>query len=209
MMHSRSAKCPQISVPTYTGNRPAVSDRRRWLLGVQDIDMLSDLEATRILVPRMPTVTSHFQAFRFLPLTPLPSSFNPPPPPPRHLQVLPTLQTIQPPHLIRQVYRFFPCPSTFQRSPASAGQPGRPEGEDQLGPTTSHLGPCCRTTFRRTRRTNQMCSTNSLRLRCRAFGDDTIGSRGFIAAVTRTAGPRSFGGAACEWTSGWAGVTRS
>jgi hypothetical protein len=28
-----------------------------------------------------------------------------------------------------------------------------------------------------------------------AFGDDTIGSRGFIAAVTRTAGPQSFGGA--------------
>jgi hypothetical protein len=37
------------------------------------------------------------------------------------------------------------------------------------------------------------------------------GSRGFIAAVTRTAGPRPFGraGPACEWTSGWAGVTRS
>jgi hypothetical protein len=33
-----------------------------------------------------------------------------------------------------------------QRSHASAGQPGRPEGEDQLGPTTSHLGPCCRRT---------------------------------------------------------------
>jgi hypothetical protein len=28
-----------------------------------------------------------------------------------------------------------------------------------------------------------------------AFGDDTIGSRGFIATVTRTAGPRPFGGA--------------
>jgi hypothetical protein len=28
-----------------------------------------------------------------------------------------------------------------------------------------------------------------------AFGDDTIGSRGFIAAVTRTAGPRPFAGA--------------
>jgi len=54
-----------------------------------------------------------------------------------------------------------------QRSHASAGQPDRPEGEDQLGPTTSHLGPCCRRTFRRTRRTNQMCSTNSLRLRRR------------------------------------------
>jgi hypothetical protein len=54
-----------------------------------------------------------------------------------------------------------------QRSHASAGQPGRPEAEDQLGPTTSHLGPYCRRTFRRTRRTNQMCSTNSLRLRRR------------------------------------------
>ena len=52
-----------------------------------------------------------------------------------------------------------------QRSHASAGQPGRPEGEDQLGPTPSHhLGPCRRRTFRRT---NQMCSTNSLRLRLR------------------------------------------
>ncbi len=28
-----------------------------------------------------------------------------------------------------------------------------------------------------------------------AFRDDTIGSRGFIAAVTRTVGPRPFGGA--------------
>jgi hypothetical protein len=54
-----------------------------------------------------------------------------------------------------------------QRSHASAGQPGRTEDEDQLGPTRSHLGPCCRKTFRRTRRTNQMCSTNSLRLRRR------------------------------------------
>ncbi len=36
-----------------------------------------------------------------------------------------------------------------------------------FGPTTSHLGQCCRSTFRRTRRTNQMCSTNSLRLRRR------------------------------------------
>jgi hypothetical protein len=52
-----------------------------------------------------------------------------------------------------------------QRSHASAGQPDRPEGEDQLGPTTSHLGQCSRRTFRRTRRTNQMCFTNSLRLR--------------------------------------------
>ena len=56
-----------------------------------------------------------------------------------------------------------------QRSHTSAGpgQPDRPDGEDQLGPTTSHLGPCRRRTFRRTRRTNQMCSTNSLRLRRR------------------------------------------
>ena len=54
-----------------------------------------------------------------------------------------------------------------QRSHASAGQPGRPEDEDQLGPTTSQLGQCRRRTFRRTRRTNQMCSTNSLRLRRR------------------------------------------
>jgi hypothetical protein len=29
-----------------------------------------------------------------------------------------------------------------------------------------------------------------------AYGDDTIGSRGFITAVTHTAGPRLFGGAA-------------
>ncbi len=58
-----------------------------------------------------------------------------------------------------------------QRSVASAGQPDRPdsnsEGEDQLGPTTSHLGPCRRRTFQGTRRTNQMCSTNSLRPRRR------------------------------------------
>jgi hypothetical protein len=52
-----------------------------------------------------------------------------------------------------------------QRSHASAGQPDRPEGEDQLGPTTSHLGPCRRRMFHRTRRTNKMCSTDSLRLR--------------------------------------------
>ncbi len=51
-----------------------------------------------------------------------------------------------------------------QRSQASAGQPGRTEDEDQLGPTTSHLGPCCRRTFRRR---NQMCSTSSPRLRRR------------------------------------------
>ena len=52
----------------------------------------------------------------------------------------------------------------LQRSQASAGQPDRPEGEDQLGPTTSHVGPCRRRTFRRNRQTNQMCFTNSLRL---------------------------------------------
>jgi hypothetical protein len=33
-----------------------------------------------------------------------------------------------------------------QRSHASAGQQDRPEGEDQLGPTTSHFGPCHRRT---------------------------------------------------------------
>ncbi len=35
-----------------------------------------------------------------------------------------------------------------------------------------------------------------------AFRDDTIGSRGFIAAVTRTAWPRPFGGAGCGPVSG-------
>jgi hypothetical protein len=54
-----------------------------------------------------------------------------------------------------------------KRSHASAGQPDRPEWEDQPGPTTSHLGPCRWKTFRWTWRTNQMCSTNSLRLRRR------------------------------------------
>ncbi len=54
-----------------------------------------------------------------------------------------------------------------QRSHASAGQPDSPEGEDQLGPTTSDLGPYRRRTFRRTLRTNQMRSTNSLHLRRR------------------------------------------
>jgi hypothetical protein len=55
-----------------------------------------------------------------------------------------------------------------QRSHASAGQPDRPEGEDQLALTTSQkLGPYRRRTFLRTRQTNQMCSTNSLRLRGR------------------------------------------
>jgi hypothetical protein len=91
-----------------------------------------------------------------------------------------------------------------QRSHASAGQPGRTEGEDQLGPTTSHLGPCRRRTFRRTLRTNQMCSTNSLRLpsrrrhhrlpgiHCRRYSDRR-------AAILRGSGP----------VSGPAGVTRS
>jgi hypothetical protein len=40
---------------------------------------------------------------------------------------------------------------------------------------------------------------------CYAFRNDTIGSRGFITAVTRTAGPRSFGGAglcAGRWLGG-------
>ncbi len=92
-----------------------------------------------------------------------------------------------------------------QRSHASAGQPGRPEGEDQLGPTTSHLGQCRRRTFRRTLRTNQMCSTNSLRLRRRHHRLAGI----HHAAATRTAGLRPSGERACEWTSGWAGVTRS
>jgi hypothetical protein len=54
-----------------------------------------------------------------------------------------------------------------QRSHASAGQPDRPEGEDQLGPTTNHLGPCRRRTFQRTWRTNQKGSTSSLRRRRR------------------------------------------
>ena len=36
--------------------------------------------------------------------------------------------------------------------------------------------------------------TGCARLTRYAFEDDTIGSRGFIAAVTRTARPRSFGG---------------
>ncbi len=50
-----------------------------------------------------------------------------------------------------------------------AGQPDRPDsrGRGPALPTTSHLGPCSRRTFRRTRRTNQMCSTNSLHLRRR------------------------------------------
>ncbi len=74
-----------------------------------------------------------------------------------------------------------------QRSHASAGQPGRPEGEDQLGPARAILG-------------RAAGGRSGGRTRCAlltryAFGDDTIGSRGFIAAVTRTAGPRPFGGA--------------
>ncbi len=48
-----------------------------------------------------------------------------------------------------------------QRSHASAGQPDRPEGEDQLGPTTSHLGPGRRRTFRRTRRVATARSTSA------------------------------------------------
>jgi hypothetical protein len=50
-----------------------------------------------------------------------------------------------------------------------------------------------------TRRTNQMCSTNSLRLRRRHHQ-----LPGFIAAVTRTAGPRPFGGAGL-WVDQWLG----
>jgi hypothetical protein len=78
-----------------------------------------------------------------------------------------------------------------QRSHASAGQPDRPEGEDQL---TSHLGPCRRRTFRRTRRTNQMCSTNSLRLRRRHHRLPGIHRRRHSdrrAATLRGSGPAS------------------
>ncbi len=42
-------------------------------------------------------------------------------------------------------------------------------------------------------------------LTCYAFGDDNIGAQGFIAAVTRTAGPRPFGGAGLcvdQWLGG-------
>ncbi len=94
-----------------------------------------------------------------------------------------------------------------QRSHASAGQPGRPEGEDQLGPTTSHLGPCCRRTFLRTRRTNEMSSTNSLRLRRRHHRLPGIHCNSHSdrrAATLRGSRPVT-----CEWTSDWAGVTRS
>jgi hypothetical protein len=84
----------------------------------------------------------------------------------------------------------------WQRSHASAGQPDRPEGEDQLGPTTSHLGQCCRRTFRRTRRTNQMsrCSTNSLRRRRRYHRLPGIHRRRHSdrrAATLRLSGPVS------------------
>ncbi len=95
-----------------------------------------------------------------------------------------------------------------QRSHASAGQPDRPspEGEDQLGPTTSHLGPCRRRTFQRTRQTNQMCSTNSLRLRRRHYrfqGIHRCRHSDRRAATLRGSGPVT------EWTSGRTGVTRS
>ena len=78
-----------------------------------------------------------------------------------------------------------------QRSHASAGQPDRPEGEDQLGPTTSHLGPCRRRTFLRT---NQMCSTYSLRLRRRHHRLPGIHRRRHLdrrAATLRGSGPVS------------------
>ncbi len=78
-----------------------------------------------------------------------------------------------------------------QRSHASAGKPDRPEGEDQLWQTTSHLGPCCRRTFRRT---NQMCSPYSLRHRRRHHRLPGIHRRR-RPAVTRTAGLRPFRGA--------------
>jgi hypothetical protein len=77
-----------------------------------------------------------------------------------------------------------------QWSLASAGQPGRTEGDDQHVQTTSHLGHAA----------GERSGGPNGRTRCAlptryAFGDNTIGSRGFIAAVTRTAGPRPFGGA--------------
>ncbi len=78
-----------------------------------------------------------------------------------------------------------------QRSHESAGQPDRPEGGDQLRPTTSHLGPCCRKTFLRT---NEMCSTNSLRLRRRHHRLPGIYSRRHSdcrAAILRGSGPVS------------------
>ncbi len=81
-----------------------------------------------------------------------------------------------------------------QRSHASAGQPGRPEGEDQLGPTMSQLGLCCRRMFHGTRRANQMCSTNSLRLRRRHHRLPGIHRRPHSdrqAAILRGSGPVS------------------
>ena len=42
-----------------------------------------------------------------------------------------------------------------------------PRARTSLGRQQSHRCPCRRRTFRRTRRTNQMCSTNSLRLQRR------------------------------------------
>jgi hypothetical protein len=81
-----------------------------------------------------------------------------------------------------------------QRSHTSASQPGRPEGEDQLGLTTSHLGQCRRRTFRRTLQTNQMCSTNSLRLRRRHHWFPGIHRRrhsDLRAATLRGSGPVS------------------
>jgi hypothetical protein len=75
-----------------------------------------------------------------------------------------------------------------QRPQASAGQPDRPE--TSLGRQRAILG----------RAAGGRSGGPDGRTRCAllsrcAFGDDTIGSRGFIAAVTRTAGPRPFGGA--------------
>ncbi len=51
---------------------------------------------------------------------------------------------------------------------------------------------------------NQMCSTNSLRLRRRHHR-----LPGFIAPSLGPPGRDPSGERACEWTSGWAGVTRS
>jgi hypothetical protein len=70
-------------------------------------------------------------------------------------------------------------------SHASAGQPDRTEGEDQLG---AILG-------RAARRSGGPGGRTSALLTRYAFGDDTIGSRGFITAITRTTWPRPFGGA--------------
>jgi hypothetical protein len=81
-----------------------------------------------------------------------------------------------------------------QRSHASAGQPDLPEGENQLGPTTSHHGQSRRRSFLRTRRTNQMGSTNSLRLRRRHHRLPGIHRRRHSdrrAAILRGSGPVS------------------